>query len=271
MDKVFRTASGNHSMGATLGFHLPTRLDIVFVGKSLNRDHSMQLPHCLAVLGMHRSGTSCLTGLLEDAGIYLGEVSKWNPHNTKGNQEHNEIVELNNDVLAYNQGAWDRPPARACIWTEEMRARRDAIIARFRGHEPWAFKDPRTLLTLEGWREALPELVCVGTFRHPWSVARSLVTRGGIEFEQSLALWETYNQKLLALVESEGIPLVCYDLPAAAYLEAVRALLKRLGIDRLRAFAFFDEALRHQQELSEAELPASSLRLYQRLCLHIGD
>lgn len=230
----------------------------------------MSPPRCLAVLGMHRSGTSCLTGLLEEAGIYLGEVSKWNPHNTKGNQEHNEIVGLNNDVLAYNQGAWDRPPARACIWTEEMRARRDAIIARFRGHEPWAFKDPRTLLTLEGWREALPELVCVGTFRHPLAVARSLVTRGGIDFDQSLALWDIYNQKLLALVENEGIPLVCYDQPSAAYLEAVRALFKRLGIEWTGPSAFFDDELRHQRELSEAELPPSLLGLYLRLCDHIA-
>lgn len=230
----------------------------------------MPLPSCLAVLGMHRSGTSCLTGLLENAGIYLGEVSKWNPHNTKGNQEHNEIVALNNDVLAYNQGAWDRPPGRACIWMDEMLARRDAIIARFSGHEPWAFKDPRTLLTLEGWREALPGLVCVGTFRHPWSVARSLVTRGGIEFDHSLALWEIYNEKLLALAETEGIPLVCYDLPSDVYLEAVRAMFMGLGIEPKAPFPFFDDTLRHQRDLSEAELPLSSLRLYQRLRRHSG-
>lgn len=28
----------------------------------------------LIVFGMHRSGTSCLTGTLEEAGVYLGEV-----------------------------------------------------------------------------------------------------------------------------------------------------------------------------------------------------
>ncbi len=28
----------------------------------------------IAVLGMHRSGTSCLTGLLEQAGVFLGPV-----------------------------------------------------------------------------------------------------------------------------------------------------------------------------------------------------
>lgn len=225
----------------------------------------MPLLHCLAVLGMHRSGTSCLTGLLEEVGFYLGQVSKWNPHNTKGNQEHLEIVGLNNDVLAYNGGAWDRPPTQVCTWKEELVVRRDALIARFRGHEPWAFKDPRTLLTLEGWREALPELICVGSFRHPWSVAQSLVTRGGIEFDHGLALWEAYNQRLLKLVESEGMPLVCYDLPPEAYLENVRAVLRALGVDWAGTFSFFADELRHQRALSEVELPDSSIRLYRKL------
>ena len=41
--------------------------------------------HGHIVLGMHRSGTSCLTGLLETSGLWLGEDSHRNAG--KGNLE----------------------------------------------------------------------------------------------------------------------------------------------------------------------------------------
>ena len=66
----------------------------------------------LCVLGMHRSGTSCLTGSLQEAGLYLGDCHTWNPHNLKGNRENQEIVDINDRVLADNGGAWDAPPER---------------------------------------------------------------------------------------------------------------------------------------------------------------
>ena len=43
------------------------------------------------ILGMHRSGTSCLTGCLKEYGLHLGDVSESNKHNKKGNQENKEV------------------------------------------------------------------------------------------------------------------------------------------------------------------------------------
>src|SRR5690348_16827069 len=112
----------------------------------------------ICVLGMHRSGTSCVTGLLEEAGVFLGEVSKQNPHNRKGNQENRAIMQLHDAVLAANGGAWDDPPEDAVSWSAEQRLTLAAIIDRYRGHDPWAFKDPRSLFTLSAWQDALPGL-----------------------------------------------------------------------------------------------------------------
>ena len=33
----------------------------------------------VCILGMHRSGTSCLTGSLQQAGLFLGDCHTWNP------------------------------------------------------------------------------------------------------------------------------------------------------------------------------------------------
>ena len=42
----------------------------------------------VAIVGMHRSGTSCLAGCLEDLGLTLGKVNRAAPHNLKGNNEN---------------------------------------------------------------------------------------------------------------------------------------------------------------------------------------
>ena len=41
---------------------------------------------CICVVGMHRSGTSCLTGIMQRMGIELGEVFTENEFNKKGNR-----------------------------------------------------------------------------------------------------------------------------------------------------------------------------------------
>ena len=108
----------------------------------------------IIILGMHRSGTSCLAGTIEKTGIYFGNVSQHNTFNLKGNRENNQIIKLNNDVLAYNNGNWDNPPYKV-EWPLSLKKQRDEIIEQHFPTLTWGFKDPRTLLTLDGWLEVL--------------------------------------------------------------------------------------------------------------------
>src|SRR5439155_23365882 len=109
-------------------------------------------------------------------GVFLGEVSRKNPHNLKGNHESARIMELHEDLLRANGGRWDDPPLHV-RWSARHEALRDEIIQGYAGAGLWGFKDPRTLLTLEGWLKALPDLVRLGIFRHPRLVAQSLQAR----------------------------------------------------------------------------------------------
>src|SRR5262245_42923170 len=131
----------------------------------------------VAILGMHRSGTSCLAGSLQQRGLNLGTVFTANPHNLKGNRENAEIMALNDEVLGFSDGAWDRPPS-TLKWTRAHGERRDAIVDRVTGDGiASGFKDPRTLLTLPFWQESGAGFRFAGTFRHPALVARSLDAR----------------------------------------------------------------------------------------------
>src|SRR5438093_2130947 len=112
----------------------------------------------LCVLGMHRSGTSCLMGCLQNAGLFVGEVVESAPHNLKGNRENLEVRALNEAILECSAGSWKEPPKKL-VWNKTHEWRRDQIIAVLSSGGPmWGFKDPRTLLTLDFWRRALPDV-----------------------------------------------------------------------------------------------------------------
>ena len=221
----------------------------------------------ICVLGMHRSGTSCLTGLLEDAGVYLGGVSKQNPHNRKGNQENLLIMRLHDEVLKDNGGGWDNPPREDAVWSDAQKAALGAIVAQYAGHPLWAFKDPRSLFTLSAWQQALPELAYIGTFRHPGAVAQSLHRRGKMPAEDGFALWLRYNSRLLELQTRYGFDLLCFDLEPEAYMQAVGRAFQRLGLDASHTtLAFFEESLRNTAiDPVFSTPPPEVMRVYERM------
>jgi hypothetical protein len=218
---------------------------------------------------MHRSGTSCLAGCLEERGLDLGDVVNAAPHNRKGNKENLEIRQINDDVLALSGGAWDSPPKRL-KWDANLRRRRNAHIdARFAKGDDWGFKDPRTLLTLPFWLEANVEMRFVGTFRHPAAVATSLLGRPGLVPARSpYALWTEYNRRLLDHVNAHATPLINFDWPAPRYHAAVIDLADSLGLTSSSPTSFFDATLRVRSATSTGTAEAESveaLALYEEL------
>jgi len=216
------------------------------------------------VVGMHRSGTSFLTGSLQQAGLELGEISAWNPHNLKGNRENNDIVAFNDAVLAARDHAWDNPPQAPIEWTAAERAHAESLIAGYGDISRWGFKDPRTLLLLEGWQALIPDLAFVGIFRHPGAVAESLNARGGMAQEKAFSLWHAYNERLLRLHQRQPFPLLCFDESEQLLHDKLNTVLIELGLPPLGNDRFFSAELKHHQQQSQA-LPKPIARMYQEL------
>ena len=233
----------------------------------MNNSQKIATPQAIIILGMHRSGTSCLAGCLQEAGLYLGEVNTSAPHNAKGNRESRTVTDLQDDILHFNGGAWDDPPKNV-IWSAEHRAQCDTIIGSYPSDRIWGFKDPRTLLTLEGWLEALPTARLVGTFRHPLAVVASLQARNGYSIEKSLMLWEVYNRRLLDTQRRFGFPLLCFDWSPERYQQQLYKVVAQLELTVPESgFSFFESALRHnwERESNERPLPPSVDTLYRTL------
>jgi hypothetical protein len=116
-----------------------------------DRSHHIKprVPESLAivVLGMHRSGTSCLAGMLAAGGLASAGDAVRNWDNARGHHEMLDMVRLDEAVLAYSGGHWLSPP-RELRWTDEHEASRDRLLRARIGGKPVLLKDPRTLLAL---------------------------------------------------------------------------------------------------------------------------
>jgi len=105
----------------------------------------------IIVSGMHRSGTSCITGLLERCGFSLGTShpihpikNVWNP---KGYFENMQMLAINDTILKHAGGRWDQvPPERNIEITGDRLAKAVSDFGtQFNGE---VAKDPRTCVTI---------------------------------------------------------------------------------------------------------------------------
>jgi len=169
----------------------------------------------VAVLGMHRSGTSAVAGMLADHGVELGPVSRQNRFNPRGNREIRELNRLHDRVLERSGGSWWDPPARIRARSGDYR-RRNEILRSIPG-ETIGVKDPRLLLLLELWRDLDPRPI--GVIRNPVAVRESLERRAHERprrHPQLTAagwdeLWVVYNRALLAEHRRQPFPIIDFD------------------------------------------------------------
>lgn len=218
----------------------------------------------VAIVGMHRSGTSAVAGTLQEAGLYLGSVLRKHDSNARGTREHLGIVELHDAIFAHSGGSWRDPPG-SFGWTDEHRDERDRVISRFAAAELWGFKDPRTILLLDFWREALGDsLSLVGVFREPGAVVASLLERDGGSSEEWLSLWTHYNAQLLREHEDHRFPLVEFTADTAEFHAQLLPALRALGLRESTGRGFFEASLA-TSDGAVSPRDAHAVDLYARL------
>ncbi len=223
----------------------------------------------VCVLGMHRSGTSCLVGSLQAAGLHLGKHHTWNKYNRKGNRENQDIVDLNDAVLEYSGGSWKQAP-KTVRYTPDHLSRAREIVDSFPPELRCGFKDPRVLLTLPLWREVLGERAQrVGIFRHPLAVAHSLGFREGLNMmpeAQALELWAAYNRRLLKEYRRQPFPLLCFDWEEQQFHEKLHAVHQHLELPELADHArFYSSELKNYASNNLSLIPWKYRGIYKDL------
>ena len=200
-------------------------------------------PRGVVVLGMHRSGTSAATRLVNVLGPATcpPEAMVRGPWNPNGHFESRALMHLNNALLGQMGRTWWYPPpdgpgydaVAARITTTTAQARR--AFRRVHQVTPWVWKDPRTSVLLPFWRAALgPHLAAVVVVRNPLEVARSLQRRHGVPLSFGVALWERYNRLILRHSAGMAVLVTRFDdlvKDPRAWSGETREFLAGLGMD----------------------------------------
>lgn len=215
------------------------------------------------ILGMHRSGTSCLTGMLRECGLYLGSVNEYTPFNKKGNQENPLVMALNDELLGANNGNWHEPRVVKNI-PPELANRIQLIKNDYRQNNAlWGIKDPRMVFCLPAWRDEHSKLI--GIFRHPHHVASSLYQRAQtgtlfnhFSLDYWFELWYWYNLEILKCYAENPFPVLCYDWDSNRLAEAVNRLATRLNLPN-KTNHFYDPELKTPRVFDEIQLEKHSV------------
>ena len=233
----------------------------------------------VCVLGMHRSGTSLLTKILNLTGVDLGQQTLLTTEpfadNPKGYWEHSALTGISDAIIKRYGGTWDQPPVLPQGWETDIRlddlrhrARR-LIDEEFSQAPIWGWKDPRTCLTLPFWQQLLPGMRYIICLRNPVDVAASLRRRDSFSDEKSFRLWFTYVTAALNQTQDKPRLLIVYE-------DLMNDCLSELG--RLAAFLgtsesvevgkavqkFVDPKLHHHRSPIEPKGPGSEVEQYAR-------
>jgi hypothetical protein len=216
------------------------------IGRSPEAPPELRSKTVVAILGMHRSGTSAVAGMLADHGLDLGPVRERNRFNRRGNREIPELNELHEAILERSGGTWWNPPAEAAVRAGDLR-RRNRILEGING-QAIAVKDPRMLVCRDLWTDL--DLKPIGVIRNPVAVRSSLAYRAAerphkhpqLSAREWEDVWVLYNRALLDWHRRSPFPIVDFDRPDELQA-AVVAALELWGLETAAASDFFDPGL----------------------------
>ena len=146
----------------------------------------------IIITGMHRSGTSLLSRIIEYNGIFLGSYKDIN-------NESIYFQNINKWLMSINSSSWDNPSSfldsinsdNFKINTKKLGliinsksnfkyfGLKNIIINKnfFTYNKMWGWKDPRNIFTLPFWLELFPDSKVIIVSRHPFDVVNSLLKR----------------------------------------------------------------------------------------------
>mmetsp|Transcript_31864 Transcript_31864/g.93631 ORF Transcript_31864/g.93631 Transcript_31864/m.93631 type:complete len:598 (-) Transcript_31864:2068-3861(-) len=242
-------------------------------------DTSISQRNGFAVLGMHRSGTSMLSGLLVSGmGYNVGKPLIGAAFdNEKGFFELRTAV-LQSDEFMRKQHVWwasgvvnyDAEKALKMKEANELDFAEGEAALKFLNNPlstPWLWKDPRLCITIKTWLPLLKtEPAIIFTYRHPLEVAMSLEKReDDFDLEHGLRIWIAYNVRAVqnmkgtcqVLSSNEAIlanPLkevqrIADELTTKCHVPAPPNKLTQEVVD-----SFIDPKLQHNKQKREAEL-----------------
>jgi len=224
----------------------------------------------LLILGMHRSGTSALTRVLNLLGCMLpGDILGADESNPMGHWESVRAIEINDELLGSLGRSWNdvrNLPSNWLLLEEAELARRQIrsfVKDNLLPGRLWALKEPRLCRLAPLWIEVLEEegvdVRVIVPIRHPDEVASSLARRNGIIAERSDLLWIQHVLEAEASTRAKPRVMTHFDELMADWRALALRIAAEVGVewpnDIESAGAEIDEFLRPELRHGQVGLP----------------
>jgi glycosyltransferase involved in cell wall biosynthesis len=201
------------------------------------------------ILGLHRSGTSMLTGVLNICGVFLGKQdSMYGPdiNNPKGYFENRKVIAINEMILDHYGLAWDSLEGLPRNWQNSLFSKWLGSITmtilnrEFHDIQVWGVKDPRICLTLKFWERLFPDMKIVMVERDINEVIHSLDKRQSSP-PDSKRLVEHYLSELAANLAGKRVITIKFSDLIQKDRDRISSLLValQLSLDRFQAVTQF--------------------------------
>ncbi|TLU67356.1 hypothetical protein FE810_03485 [Thalassotalea litorea] len=240
--------------------------------------NAVRTQKAVIVIGMHRSGTSALSGELSRLGVFMGKhlLKPQKGVNDKGFYENAHLLALNEQLLDRNQLSWDYPllpPPFPESISAKFKRKSLAFLEKEYGTAPlWGMKDPRVSILLPFWHEVFQsadiEPIYVLMIRNPLEVAASLHKRDKFSQDKSLMLWLNYNFFSYLYSGKNARVVIDFEQLLEHPDSAMEPLVSKLAIDVEQGQSFIDKSLK-RQVVDAVEvtgiLPTLALDLYRAI------
>lgn len=228
------------------------------------------------ILGMHRSGTSALTRVVNLLGAELGtQLMQAAQDNAKGFFEHEVAVQIHEKLMTALGIGWQDGTPLPEGWQEGDAAQQASkeiaalVDSEFANTPLWAMKDPRQSRLMPLWLPILQERgiepYFIIAYRHPLEVAASLSKRDQLPEATSLLCWLAYTLESLQVAQGFAHSIMAYDTLIADWQTQMRRIGEELKLEWPVAPAtaaeevdqFLSPDLRHHQQ--DVAMPETSL------------
>jgi GT2 family glycosyltransferase/glycosyltransferase involved in cell wall biosynthesis len=231
----------------------------------------------ILVLGMHRSGTSAVTGMLAHLGVEASDrLIPAAEDNPKGFFEHADIWSINQDLLQELESDWDDPAPLPADWTKaeatrEAGAKIREVLRRDFASSLAVIKDPRLCRLMPLWRDVLTSegytVKIVLAVRAPLDVVASLVKRDALRAAEAAGVWLRYQLEAEAATRGDRRVVVPYEDLLRDWQAQARRVATALQVTWPRApdavaaqiDAFIDPGLRHHDRSADSSAQNADL------------
>jgi hypothetical protein len=195
----------------------------------------------LVITGMHRSGTSLLTQWLYKCGLHVGDhFLGAGIGNKEGHYEDLDFFEYHKNILRdqdlSDDGMIHEPVSDLSAGQlHELRK----LIRSKSSQQQWAWKDPRTCLFLDHYRQVLPDARYLVILRDYHSVVSSLISR-------------IYRKTEYKYSKKNGLQQLIWQYFKKPFRK--KMLLKKYSEHYLRVWITYNQAiLKHLQQLDASQ------------------